>query len=127
MHSPPLSPSLLCKEREMINIKCVTPPLKIREGDWGVSSSKYKRMWCYFSVSGFQSNPDLTELLINMIIARRENAILKSCGKINWSTRKPAEIKNSILNQSVPVLLRIRFFGLAPTCIRLAGSSAKWL
>jgi hypothetical protein len=59
-----------------------TPSLKIREGDWGVSSFKYKRRWYYFKVSGFQSNPDLTELLINNIIASSTDPILKSCGRI---------------------------------------------
>jgi hypothetical protein len=44
-------------------------------GEWGV---KIMKLRSYFNDSGFHSNSDLAELLINNIIANRENAMLKS-------------------------------------------------
>ena len=62
----------------------------------------------YFNERGFQLNPHLTELLISNIIARRKKDILNSWGNIKWSTRKPAEIINTILNHKITALFRIR-------------------
>jgi len=58
-------------------------------------------------VSGFHSKPALTELLIKSISTNGKKAILNSCGKKRWKTRKAPEIKNTILNKTDPVLFRI--------------------
>ncbi|MDO9341368.1 MAG: hypothetical protein Q7T72_12695, partial [Bacteroidales bacterium] len=61
------------------------------------------RICCYFNENGVHSKPALTELLIKRITANGIKAILNSCGKKRWKTRKAPVIKNKILNQTDPV------------------------
>ena len=63
--------------------------------------------YVYFKLSGFQSNPHLTELLISSIIVISKKAILKFWGKRAWIRRKPAEMKKTILNHIMPSFFRM--------------------